>query len=102
MPQLSTSYAVRVVPLQYIIDKSASQCHDDHCILLPDEDVGVHFFGVYMEQLDPVQHLIHGPSARQSVKQLYDKLLVGDHVEPNDTVLLLTTLASITSYWVSK
>jgi hypothetical protein len=49
--------------------------------------------------MDPVQHLIHGPTARQSVKQLYRKLHLGEHVEPNETVLLLTTLTSISSYW---
>ena len=81
------------------MNKATFQANDERCILLPDEDVGMHFFDVYVEQLDPVQHLIHGPTARQSVKQLYRKLYLGEHVEPNETVLLLTTLTSISSYW---
>lgn len=99
MPQLSAPYAIRVVPLQYIVEKSAYQNHYERCIFLPDEDVGLQFFDIYMEQLDPVQHMLHGPTTRRSVKQLYRKLQIGEHVDLNETVLLLTTLTSITSYW---
>jgi hypothetical protein len=73
--------------------------HHERCIYLPDEDFGIHFYDTYAKQLDPLQHLIHGPTTRQSVKQLYRKLHAGENVESNETVLFLATLSSISSYW---
>ena len=56
-------------------------------------------FDVYLEQLDPLQHLIHGPTAKEAVRQLYLNLRLGNKAEPNETLLLLAALTSITAYW---
>ena len=87
------------MPLQHIIDKSTLENQHERCIYLPEEDVGLQFYNTYAKQLDPLQHLIHGPTTRQSVKRLYRNLHAGQDVEPNDTVLFLATLSSISSYW---
>lgn len=81
------------------MEKATFHTQDERCIYLPEEDIGLQFFDVYTEQLDPVQHLIHGPTARRSIRHLYRKLQLGEQVEANDTVLLLTTLTSIVAYW---
>ena len=57
------------------------------------------FFERYAELLDPVQHLLHIPTVRNSIKQLYRQIQLGERIEPNQTVLLLTTTTSISAYW---
>lgn len=45
------------------------------------------------------QHIIHVPTVQRAIENLYDKLQVGQKVGANETVLLLSILASISSYW---
>lgn len=46
-----------------------------------------------------MQHVLHVPTVRRDFEQLYERLKDGERIEPNDTVLLLSILASIASYW---
>lgn len=52
-----------------------------------------------MEHLDPTQHFIHCPTVKRSMRTLYDQLERGETVEPNQMVLVLSMLASMSSYW---
>ncbi|KAK3710303.1 hypothetical protein LTR37_010369 [Vermiconidia calcicola] len=56
-------------------------------------------FGSYMEQFDPVQHLVHGPTVKRNLTHFYTQLQQGEPVEPNRSVLPLTVFASAAAFW---
>ena len=99
LPQLSTPFSIRIVQLQHIVQQASFEGQHERCILLPDADLGLQLFERYAEQLEPLQHLLHIPTARRSIKLLYEHLKMGERVEANQTVLLLTVMTSIASYW---
>lgn len=78
---------------------SLSDQQHERCILLPSENLALQLFERYAQQLDPLQHLLHVPTTRHSINQLYQHLQNGERVEPNETVLLLTIMTSIASCW---
>lgn len=53
----------------------------------------------YTQYMDPVQPLVHIPTARCSIQRLYQRLQSGEWIDPNDTVLLLSMHISILAYW---
>lgn len=56
-------------------------------------------FECYTNQLDPLQHVIHAPSARRAINLLYERLHLGQKLESSQTLLLLSILTSIATYW---
>ena len=100
LPQLSAPFtSIRVVPLERIVQQASLEPQHDRCIFLPTEDQATIVFECYAEKLDPLQHLLHIPTVRQSMKSVYRQLKLGERVEPNQTILLLTIFASMSSYW---
>ncbi|KAK5173531.1 uncharacterized protein LTR77_002212 [Saxophila tyrrhenica] len=100
LPQLSTPLPVLVVPLEEIISHALSAPdQSQRTILLPPYEQAKSLMERYIEQLDPVQHLIHCPTVRRDVDELYSHLIQGRSVEPGRTVLLLAMLTSMGSYW---
>ena len=98
LPELSSPFAVRVVSLEHLLRQASSETGQERIILLPNQDLATTLLNKYVEQLDPLQHLIHSPTTRRRIETLYAKFQVGERVEPNQTVLLLSILASIASY----
>lgn len=98
LPQLSADFSVRIGSVDQIL-QHISLDREERCILLPHKNQTVQLFEAYVEQVDPMQHVLHIPTVRRAIEQLYMRMQVGERVEPNQTVLLLSILASIASYW---
>lgn len=98
LPQLSTPLNVHVWSVDMIL-RHISTNPNMRCILLPQKLQMEGFVNAYIEQVDPMQHVIHVPSVRRNLQQLYMRLEEGKQIEPNETVLLLSILATIASYW---
>ena len=98
LPRLSTEFDIRVGSVDEIIQHISAGQHE-RCILLPQHSQAVQLFNAYVEQVDPMQHVIHVPSVRRAIERLYARMQVGERIEPNDAVLISSILASISSYW---
>ncbi len=75
------------------------EAQHSYTILLPQQDEATALVDKYLEQLDPVLHFVHAPSLKQDLNLLYEHLDGGGSVDPNQTVLLLAILSSMSSYW---
>ena len=98
LPQLSTPLDVHVWSVDMIL-RHISTNPNTRCVLLPQKLQMEGLVDAYIEQVDPMQHVIHVPSLRRNLQQLYMRLEEGKQIEPNETVLLLSILATIASYW---
>lgn len=79
--------------------QAATSSYPDRCIMLPSEAEAFRLFSAYVDEIDPMQHVIHVPTVRDSIRKLYSRINRQEQVEANETVLLLSILGSMASYW---
>lgn len=71
-------------------------------ISLPTQNEAVQLFENYAKNIDPLQHVLHIPSVRVLLDEVYVNLAERRPVEPGHVALLLGIFASTAYYWTSR
>lgn len=71
-------------------------------IWLPTQREAVQLFENYVKNIDYLQHVLHTPSVRRLLDEVYIKLAEPQPVEPCHVALVLSIFASTAYYWTSR
>lgn len=99
LPQSAFRVAVNLQTLEQSL--ACEQLAEVRNINMPTKDVAIAFLDAYATHLEATQHLLHINSTRDLIDRVYDRLAIGQEVDPGALGLVLSICASVAYYYTA-
>ncbi|ERF74080.1 hypothetical protein EPUS_08128 [Endocarpon pusillum Z07020] len=104
---LSDRITFRVGTIQQILaitssppgSQTRSNCNATNCVWLPTQDEALRLLENYCNNIEHLQHILHAPSVRMLVNDVYAHIIENKPVQSGHVALLLSIFASTSYYW---
>ncbi|EEP76425.1 predicted protein [Uncinocarpus reesii 1704] len=101
LPGLSSGITFQAIPIQVAIEQSTSPMEAVKNVWLPPKREALWLFEDYTEHVAYLHHIVHIPTVRNIIHNLYRNLQLGLPIQPSHVALLLSMFAS-TAYMLSS